>query len=212
LVANGAHLGEARHLVVHVEEPCDAAGRRGIENDRVVDRALAALLAPAGCLVDLSGQQHVSQPGRDRRREVDGTELVQDPSGTTELVEHVEVVEQRGSRLDGEGEHLAAVGPDRDRPLGIGQRRDVEDLGDALAVLDLAQQHAPALAGERERERAGDGGLAGSALAGDDVQPDALEVAAVLLSGGRHGSGSPTAGGGGRHSLRVVSRGECCRR
>jgi hypothetical protein len=46
----------------------------------------------------------------------------------------------------------------------------VEELGDALSPLHLDQQRAPALGGQRERERRGRRGLAGAALAGDHVQ------------------------------------------
>ena len=37
---------------------------------------------------------------------------------------------------------------------------DVEHLGQALALLDLDQQHPPPAAGQRDRERGRDGGLA----------------------------------------------------
>ena len=67
-----------------------------------------------------------------------------------------------------------------DQTFLVGQRGDVEELGDALPALDLAEQHVAAVRGQREGQGRRDGGLAGAALAGDDVQPDARPV--VLLS------------------------------
>ena len=70
----------------------------------------------------------------------------------------------------------AARAPTAIRALLVGQRRDVEQLGDALPALDLDEQHPAAAGGQRQRERGGHGRLAGAALAGDDVQPDAVPV------------------------------------
>ena len=61
---------------------------------------------------------------------------------------------------------------DRHPPLLVGQRRGVEQLGDALAALRLDQQHRAAVGGQGEGQRAGDRRLAGSALAGHHVQTD----------------------------------------
>ena len=65
----------------------------------------------------------------------------------------------------------------RARPRPGAPRRaaagESKSCGDALPALDLDQQHPPAAGRQRERQRRGDGGLAGAALAGDDVQPHA---------------------------------------
>ena len=63
----------------------------------------------------------------------------------------------------------AAVGG-RDLDFLVGQRRHVEELRDALAALDLDQQHLAAARGEGQRQRCGDRRLAGAALAGHEVQ------------------------------------------
>ena len=74
--------------------------------------------------------------------------------------------------------HLAAAAGDGHPALLVGQRRGVEQLGDALPALGLDQQHRAAVGGQGEGERGGDGGLAGPALAGDDVQARGGRVAA----------------------------------
>ena len=66
--------------------------------------------------------------------------------------------------------HLAAAARDGDPALLVGQRRGVEQLGDALPALGLDQQHRAPVGGQREGEGGGDRGLPGAALAGDDVQ------------------------------------------
>ena len=72
----------------------------------------------------------------------------------------------------------------------VGQRLDVEDPGDALAALDLAEQDVLAVRGQRERERGGDRGLAGAALAGHHVQPHARPVGAHALNSMSRARGS----------------------
>ena len=89
---------------------------------------------------------------------------------------------QRGLGVDVQRVHdpgRPAVGPQAggDPALGVGQRVDVEHPGDALAALDLAEQHVLAVRGQRQRERRGDRRLAGAALAGHHVQPHAGPVA-----------------------------------
>ena len=98
-----------------------------------------------------------------------------DPARAAHLVEHLEVLQQRLLGVDGEREHVAAAGRDRDLALLVGQRGGVEELGEALPALDLHHQDPAAPRGQRQGQRGGDGGLAGAALAGDDVQPDARE-------------------------------------
>ena len=96
--------------------------------------------------------------------------------GALEVVEHLEVLEQRLFGVDREREDVAAAGRDRDLALFVRQRRAVEELGDALAALDLGEQHLAAAGGQRERERGGHRRLAGAALAGDHVQAHAVPV------------------------------------
>ena len=114
--------------------------------------------------------QHVAEARRDRRREVDRAHLAQRPAGPAQVVEHVEVVEEGLLDVDGQRLHLAAAAGDGDPALLVGQRRGVEQLGDALPALGLDQQHRSAVGGQGEGQGGGDGGLAGPALAGDDVQ------------------------------------------
>ena len=152
-----------------VEEPGDAARRRGIDHDRVVDRLLA-LLGSGHDLADLAGQQHVAQTGRDRRRELDGADPAHRAAGQAEVVEHVEVLEERRLGVDGQRVDLTAAVGGGDLDLLIRQRWHVEQLGDALAPFDFHQQHLAAARGQRQRQRGGDRRLAGTALAGDEVQ------------------------------------------
>ena len=78
-------------------------GRRGVHHDGVVDRLLA-LLGAGHDLADLAGEQHVAQAGRDRRRELDGADPAHRAAGQAEVVEHVEVFEER--RLDVDGQRV----------------------------------------------------------------------------------------------------------
>ena len=66
--------------------------------------------------------------------------------------------------------------PDEADLLGA-ERRDVEGLADALPALDLDEQDPRALPAQGEGERGGDRRLADAALAGHDVQADAVEDA-----------------------------------
>jgi hypothetical protein len=86
------------------------------------------------------------------------------------VVEEVEVLEQRGLGIDGEREHLAVVQAQRDPPLAVRQRCDVEQRRDPLPSLDLAEQNLASLSGQGDCQGAGNGGLAGSALPRDHVQ------------------------------------------
>ena len=92
-------------------------------------------------------------------------------AGAAQLVEHLEVVQKGQFGVDGEGVHLPAPGSDGDLPLLIGQRFRFEELRDALAALDLDEKRPLALGREGERECGGDRGLAGPALAADDLEP-----------------------------------------
>ena len=154
----------------------------------VLDGALVAAVA-LHRLVDLAGEQHVAHTRRDGGRELDHPEAVERPAGPAEPVVHGEVLQQRRLGVDVQRVHhsggLAVAGqPRRDPALGVGQRVHVEHPGDALAALDLAEQHVLAVRGQRQRERRGDGRLAGAALAGHHVQAHVRPVAhgGTLLS------------------------------
>ena len=137
-------LGQPGHLGVDVEEPADPAGRRGVHHDRVVEVRPAVPAAGYG-LVDLAGEQHVPQARRDRGREVDDAEPGQRPAGAPQVVEHLQVLEQRllrGRRPARRRRRRAPSCPGATATLrsSVGQRRAVEQLGDALPALDLDEQ------------------------------------------------------------------------
>ena len=95
----------------------------------------------------------------------------------TEVVVHLEVFEQRFFRIDRQRVDDAAVGRDRNATFGIWQWRAVEETRQALAPFAFDEQGSSSARCERQRERGRDGGFAGAALAGDDVQADAVPVA-----------------------------------
>ena len=95
----------------------------------------------------------------------------------TEVVVHLEVFEQGFLGIDRERVDDAAVGCDCDAAFGVRQRRAVEESREPLASFAFDEQGAPSAGCERQRERGSDGGFAGAALAGDDVQADAVPVA-----------------------------------
>jgi hypothetical protein len=64
----------------------------------------------------------------------------------------------------------AAVARARVLEQRLQQRRHVEQLGDALPALDLAQQHPSAAGGQGAREAGRDRGFACATLPTDDVQ------------------------------------------
>ena len=182
LRADRAGPRERAHRLRDVEELHDAARGRRVQDHRVVEGLAGATAArPAAVVTDrapdallhLPGQQHVPQARRERRRELDGAHASQGPPGEPEVVEHLEVLEQGLLGVDREAADLAAVGGHRDALLRVGQRRGVEELGDALAALDLDEQGAPAAGREGQRERGGQGRLPGAALARHDVEAGA---------------------------------------
>ncbi len=188
LVLDGADLGQPGELVADVEELGDPPGGRGVEHDGVVLRGALVAAVALHRLEDLAGQQHVAHAGRDGRGELHDAEAVQRLAGAAEPVVHREVLQQRRLRVDVQGVDgaggaavptLAAVAqPGRDARLGVRQRVDVEDPGQALAPLDLADQHVLAVGGEGQGEGGRHGRLAGAALAGDHVQAHPRPVAA----------------------------------
>lgn len=92
-------------------------------------------------------------------------------AGTTQLVEHLEVVEQRAFGVDRQRMDLPATGRHGDLAFLVREGFGLEELGDALPALDLDEEGAPALGREGERECGGDRGLTGPALAADDLEP-----------------------------------------
>jgi hypothetical protein len=141
---------------------------------------LIAVVAAGHRLLDLPGDQHVAKAGRDGRGEVDRAHLAQRPAGPPQVVEHVQVVEEGLLDVHGQGFHLAAAAGDGHPALLVGQRRGVEELGDALPALGLDEQDGTPVRGQGEGQGGGDGGLAGPALAGDDVQSRGGGVGAHL--------------------------------
>src|SRR5690606_41606773 len=59
---------ELGHRLGDVEELHDTAGGRGVEHHGVVHRAPVGV-APVDALLDLAGEQHVTQPGGERSEE-----------------------------------------------------------------------------------------------------------------------------------------------
>lgn len=170
LIVYRADLREPGDLVVDVEEAGDAARRRRVHDDVVVGEPSALLLAAYG-LAGLAGQEDVPEAGCDRGGEVDRAEFLQGAARAAEFVEHLEVVQKGQFGVDGQGVHLPAPGSDGDFPLLIGQRLRLEELRDALATLDLDEKRPLPLGGQGQREGCGHRGLAGTALATDDLEP-----------------------------------------
>ena len=182
-----AHLREAGQLGVDAEELADAAGGRRVEHHGVVrDLVLVPTAAgPLHRLVDLAGEEHVAHAGRDGGGEVDDAEAVERLPGAPELVVHREVLQQRRLGIDVERVDLAGASVPVGRALGdaallVGQRVDVEHAGDALAALDLAEEHVATGRGQRQGQRRRDRRLPGAALAGDDVQAHLRPVVGAI--------------------------------
>lgn len=214
LIVYRADLRETRDLVVDVQEAGDAACGGCVHHHVVVREAAGLLLAPYR-LTGLAGEEHVAQSGRDGGREVDRAELFQGAARAAQFVEHLEVVQQRQFGVDGEGVHLPAPRSDGDLPLLVGQRFCFEELRDALSALDLDEEGALALGREGEREGRGYRGLAGTALAADDLEPahvfepnqSAAGVSRRLWTScafGRRAAGG-SGGGGGRQRLQSAT-------
>ena len=138
------------------------------------------------------------RPGRDRGGEVGRAELVEGPRGETEVVEGLQVLQQRVLGVDRQAVHgTAGRGAGQPRLLGAVQRRPTEQVRDAVPALDLAHQHAAPGRGQRAGQRDGDRRLAGATLAADDVQ-------GVPRQGGRHRpSIAPGRGPGAAHGSSV---------
>ena len=83
----------------------------------------------------------------------------------------VQVLDHGLLGVDGQAPQRAVPGCRDQLPLLVRQRRYVEQLGQRLPSLYLDDEHLAAARSESQCERDSDGGLAGAALAGDDVQP-----------------------------------------
>ena len=133
-----AALGQIRNRLGHVEESGDTAGRRGIHHDRVVDRPLFGV-HPDHRFLDLAGQQHVTQPGSNRCRELHDSDPPQGASGDPEVVEHIEVFHEGGLELDGQRIDMSAAFSRRDLGLLVRQWGNVKKLRNPLAPFDFHQ-------------------------------------------------------------------------
>ncbi|CKO11387.1 Uncharacterised protein [Mycobacterium tuberculosis] len=129
-------LGQIGHRLGDIQEARDAPGRRRIDDDCIIDRQLV-LVEAHHRLLDLAGEQHVAQTGRDRRRELDRADTAHGPACDTEVVKHVEVFQEGGLDVDCQGVDLAAALGGRDLKFLVGQWRDVEELRNPLAPLDF---------------------------------------------------------------------------
>ena len=166
-----AHLGQPGGLRGDVEEPADPAGRRRVQHHRVVHppcrravRVVASLTLPVSSTS--------RRPGRDRGGEVDRADLAQRPAGRAQLVEHLEVFEQRLLGVDGQRAHLAAAGRRsaiRSSLYGSGSMPNSWAMPCRPSTSTSRVRRPPR--GQRQGERGGDAGLAGAALAGHHVQP-----------------------------------------
>ena len=166
-----AHLGQPGGLRGHVEEPADPAGRRRVQHHRVVRpggrptvRVVASLTLPVSSTS--------RRPGRDGGGEVDRAELAQRPAGRAQLVEHVQVLQQRLLGVHRERAHLAAAG----RGRRCAAPRTAAGRGRTAGRCPAGPRPRPAAcAGRRaasaSASAAATRGLAGAALAGHHVQP-----------------------------------------
>jgi hypothetical protein len=97
------------------------------------------------------------------------------------VVVELEVLGEGGLGIDGQPEdlpgHLAVVADGGDPAFVVRKGRRVEQPGDALPALDLAQQDSLPVVGECQCERGGHRRLAGATLARHYMEADALPVA-----------------------------------
>src|ERR1700727_1981320 len=83
----------------------------------------------------------VAQARCDRRGDLDRADAAHRASGQAEVVEHVEVFQERGLDVDRQGVDLAAPFGGRDLDLFVGQRWNVEELRNPLAPLDFDEKN-----------------------------------------------------------------------
>ena len=84
--------------------------------------------------------------------ELDGADPAHRPAGQTQVVEHVEVFQERRLDVEGQRDDFAAAVRGRDPSLGERQWGQVEELRDRLPLLDLDQQDAAPACRERQRQ------------------------------------------------------------
>ena len=82
-------------------------------------------------------------------------------------------------RVDGEPVHVTALPSNSQLSLLKWQRRQVEQLRQALSFFDLHEQGLAPFGRQRQRESRGHRRLPRTALSGDDVEPHTLPVAHV---------------------------------
>lgn len=138
LGADRSDLREPGDLGVHVEEPCDPASRRSVQDHRVIGRT-AHLLPALDRFGSLPGQQDITQSWGDGGREVDGPQPAQGVSAALDAVEHLEVFQHRRLGVNGQRVNDAAVLGHGHLALLVGQRGGVEDLSNTLAAFHLEQ-------------------------------------------------------------------------
>ena len=118
----GPDPGQPGDLGVDVEEAGDAAGRRRVHDDRVV--------RPSGPSGPCGGRPRSTLPVSSTSRRPGAMVVAKSiaPSfcrarpALPQVVEHLEVVQQRLLGVDRQRVHLAAAGRDGDLPLLVGQR------------------------------------------------------------------------------------------
>ena len=183
-------LGDIGQRLGHVQESGDPAGGRRVDHDGVIQRSLVGVESDGGFL-DFAGQQDVAQPRSDRGGELDRPDPAHRPPGQSKVVEHVEVFQERGLEVDGQRIDVSAAVGGCDLDFLVGQRWNIEELGNALAPFNFHQQHLPATGCQCQRQRSRDRGLAGSPLASDEMESGLGQAVwpadcAVLARIGRH--------------------------
>ena len=129
-------MGEIGHRFGDIQKARDAPGGRCVDDNGVIDRQLV-LVDTHHRFLDLAGEQHIAQTRCDRRRKLDRTDATHRPAREAEVVEHVEVFQERGLDVDRQCVDLAAALGGRDLEFLVGQRRDVEKLCNPLAPPQL---------------------------------------------------------------------------
>ncbi len=114
-------LREVRHRLRHVEEIADPPGRRRIDDDGVV-HPLAGLVGAHHTFLDLAGQQHVPKPPARWWWRTRWHRTCASHARRSEVVEHLEIFEERGLDVDGQRHDLPAALGGRDFRLLRRQR------------------------------------------------------------------------------------------
>ena len=111
-------------------------------------------------------------------------EAVEGPSGNAEVIEGVEILDQRILGVDRQAVNRATCRRTTDSPLlRAGQRGYAEEFGDAAASFDLAEQDSPTAASQCASQAGGHRGFACAALPADDVQgvPGSHEMPVIAM-------------------------------